>query len=115
MNVAQHADKILAAWNVADPAGFEFELDNALDCCRRATPVGNLELERQEVLESVVERLRSMGTRGSERHGLYAVFSDAGHAGVSDHKASVSDEPNHSGTLNAGFALLEHLRQRAVA
>lgn len=87
MNVAQHAEKILAAWSVADPVSFEQELESALHSCRRGAPVGRLECEQQEVLQSVVERLRSVGTPGGGRRGLQEV--------------------------HAGFALLAHLSQRA--
>ncbi|HMF77670.1 MAG TPA: hypothetical protein VK604_18585 [Bryobacteraceae bacterium] len=88
MNVAQHAKNILAAWSGADPVSFELELESALHCCRGAAPVGRLEYEQQEVLQSVVERLRSVGAPGSK-------------SGAQE--------------VHAGFALLAHLSQRAAA
>jgi hypothetical protein len=89
MNVAQHAERILAAWNVADPVSFEQELENALSSCREA-PQDHLECEQREVLESVVERLRGRRQLGQP------------------------ERPSSLG-LHAGFALLEHLSQRAAA
>lgn len=96
MSVAQHAERILAAWNVADAAGFETELENALRSCRRSQPVSNLEHEQQELLESVVERLRSVRAagEGTRREGKRTVPTNFG--------------------LNAGFALLQHLSHRAA-
>jgi hypothetical protein len=100
MNVAQHAGRILAAWNVADPAGFEQELENALCSCRRQMPLDHLEYEQREVLESVIERLRA----------------EAGLSGCpADLRALAQRELPSSQGLNAGFALLEHLSQRAAA
>jgi hypothetical protein len=97
MNVAQHAGKILAAWNTADPVTFELELESALHSCRREAPVERLEYEQQEVLQSVIERLRSIGAPTGPRRGLPTVTVDS------------------AGSLHAGFALLEHLSQRAEA
>jgi hypothetical protein len=97
MNVAQHAENILAAWNLADPARFEQELDSALRSCQRERPANYLESEQREVLESVVERLRSI--HGPSRQTRSLTRSNAG-------------TPQ---SLNAGFALLEHLRQRTAA
>ena len=57
MKAAQHAAKILTAWNGADPLGFERALDSAFDAPVSA-PVDLLEYERREVLTSIVERLR---------------------------------------------------------
>ncbi|HEY3940340.1 MAG TPA: hypothetical protein VGL97_23135 [Bryobacteraceae bacterium] len=99
MNVAQHAEKILKAWNVADPAGFERELESALRSCRRQMPLDHLEDEQREVLESVIERLRA----------------EAGGAGrASDWQPWTQRELAPSQGLNAGFSLLEHLSQRAA-
>lgn len=98
MNVAQHAENILAAWNLADPARFEQELDSALRSCQREErPVNYLECEQREVLESVVERLRSIHGPGRQTHTVNR------------------NKPVTPQSLNAGFALLEHLRQRAAA
>ncbi len=93
MNVAQHAEQILAAWKRADAISFEEELNLALHSCQRATPENYLESEQREVLESVVERLRLIRPqRGSAN------------------AAQCSPQ-----SLNAGFTLLEHLCQRAAA
>jgi hypothetical protein len=88
MKAAQHAARILTAWNGADPLGFERELDNAL--CASGSPASTdlfkvdlLEYERREVLSSVVERLRGR-------------------------------EKSPCQSLNAGFVLLEHLSERAA-
>jgi hypothetical protein len=112
MNVAQHAGKILAAWNMADPVTFELEMESALHSCRRAAPVGRLEYEQQEVLQSVIERLRSIGApEGGQPH---AHLSE--NAAVSGRLESTPlDLPAGSRSLHAGFALLEHLSQRATA
>ena len=82
MKAAQHAAKILTAWNGADPLGFERALANVVDASASTLPMDLLEYERQEVLTSIVERLRK--TPACPR-------------------------------LNAGFALLEHLSQRAAS
>jgi hypothetical protein len=87
MNAAQHAARILTAWNGADPLGFERELDHAASVSAAPADllkVDLLEYERREVLNSVVERLR-----GREKS-----------------RACQS--------LNAGFVLLEHLSERAA-
>jgi hypothetical protein len=111
MNVAQHAGKILAAWNMADPVTFELELESALHSCRRAAPVGRLEYEQQEVLQSVIERLRSIGAPGGRtRHGYLNVDAAFGRP-----EPALPDIPAASRSLHAGFALLEHLSQRAAA
>ncbi len=94
MNVAQHAEQILAAWKRADSESFEQELDNAMSSCLKATPAKNhLETEQREVLESVVARLQLIRP---QRRGIVAL------------------EPTPQG-IHAGFTLLEHLRQRAAA
>ena len=106
MNVAQHAGKILAAWNMADPVTFELELANALHSCSRTAPVGRLEYEQQEVLQSVIERLQSMGApgdRGRQEH----LRVNAAASGRSE--SASPDIPGAFRSLHAGFALLEHL------
>ena len=85
MNAAQHAAKILTAWNGADPLGFERALDGVFDTPANAVPVDLLEYERREVLTSIVERLRGREISGDCRR------------------------------LNAGFVLLEHLSERAAS
>jgi hypothetical protein len=89
MNAAQHAARILTAWNGADPLGFERELDHALYAAAGAAPadllnIDLLEYERRELLNSVVERLRGREKSPACR------------------------------SLNAGFVLLEHLSARAA-
>jgi hypothetical protein len=91
MSIAQHAERILAAWNVADPEKFETELESALHCCQRQPSNSILEIEQQELLESVVERLR----RDRQSGGTARKSSGQG--------------------LSAGFALLQHLSHRAAA
>jgi hypothetical protein len=95
MNVAQHAEQILAAWKRADPASFEQELNEALQCCQRAEPANYFETEKREVLESVVERLRLIRPQRSG--------------------SAMAEDRCTAQSLNAGFSLLEHLRQRAAA
>jgi hypothetical protein len=91
MSIAQHAERILAAWNVADPERFETELESALHCCQRRASTNVLEMEQRELLESVVERLRDGKTLGDSKR-----------------KSSAQG-------LSAGFALLQHLSHRAAA
>jgi hypothetical protein len=93
MNVAQHAEQILAAWKRADAASFEEKLDDAMLSCQRAEPVNYFESEQREVLVSVVERLRLMRP---QRNGAPKAEQDY-------------CSPQ---SLHAGFSLLEHLRQR---
>jgi hypothetical protein len=97
MNVAQHAEQILAAWKQADATRFEEELDSALRSCERAKPANYMETEQREVLVSVVERLRTIQPRRRA--------------------ASVGSETQRCTPqgLHAGFTLLEHLRQRSAA
>lgn len=92
MSSAQHAERILAAWNVADPERFETELENALHCCQRKVSTNFLEIEQQELLESVVERLRG-----------------------ANQVAGTSKRISSSQGLSAGFALLQHLSHSAAA
>ena len=96
MNVAQHAEQILAAWKRADPTSFEAELNEAMLCCRRAEPVNCFESEQREVLASVVERLQLIRPQRTP-------------------SGSPQDNQCSPQSLHAGFSLLEHLRQRAAA
>jgi hypothetical protein len=84
LKAAQHAARILTAWNGADPLGFERALDSVLDAPANPAPVDLLEYERREVLASIVERLRGR------------------------------ENPRAHQSLNAGFTLLEHLSGRAA-
>jgi hypothetical protein len=95
MNVAKHAEQILAAWKRADAVSFEEELNHAMHSCQRATPANYLESEQREVLESVVERLRLIRSQRSD--------------------TATAAGPYSPQSLNAGFTLLEHLCQRAAA
>jgi hypothetical protein len=95
MNVAQHAEQILAAWKRADAVSFEAELDYAMRSCQRPTPANHLESEKREVLESVVERLRLIRPQQGTASPAAAYCSPQ--------------------SLKAGFTLLEHLRHRAAA
>ena len=92
MSSAQHAERILAAWNVADPEKFETELENAFHCCQRKASKTILETEQRELLESVVLSLRQ----------------DRLASGNPVRKSSAQG-------LSAGFALLQHLSHRAAA
>lgn len=92
MSIAQHAERILAAWNVADPEKFETELESALHCCQKIPCTNFLEIEQQELLESVVERLRG------------------GHQSLGDTARQSSAQ-----SLSAGFALLQHLSHHTAA
>jgi hypothetical protein len=90
MSIAQHAERILAAWNVADPEQFETELENALHCCQRASN-NVFEMEQLELLESVIEQIRS------------------------GKSAADSGRKSSAQALGAGFALLQHLSHRVAA
>lgn len=91
MSIAQHAERILAAWNVADPERFETELESALHSCRKRASKSIFESEQQELLESVVERLQVGSKLGDNR---------------------TKSTPQ---ALSAGFVLLQHLSHRAAA
>ncbi len=95
MNVAQHAEQILAAWKRADAASFEEELNDAMRCCQRSEPANYFESEQREVLASVVERLRLIRPERSNTGKMQSYCTPQ--------------------SLHAGFSLLEHLRQRAAA
>ena len=105
MNAAQHAARILAAWSVADPESFERELDSALHSCREETPADHLAGEQQELLESVVEKLRAM-RRPARQNSV---------KGLRDFAQARKDTAPAAQGLLAGLALLEHLRQRTAA
>jgi len=96
MNVAQHAEQILAAWKRADAASFEEKLNDAMRCCQGGAPANYFESEQREVLASVVERLQLIRPyRGAPK--------------------KVEEDCCSPQSLHAGFSLLEHLRQRAAA
>jgi hypothetical protein len=63
MKVAQHAERILTAWNLADPTRFRRELQSAISFVGKEAPADHLEYEQREVLESVVERLSAANSR----------------------------------------------------
>jgi hypothetical protein len=81
MSAAQHAQRILTAWDRANDRGFRTELESALLTCKTELPTSQLEREQQQLLESVAEHLQSKCTGQS---------------------------------LEAGFALLRHLRARLI-
>jgi len=60
ISAAQHAERILDAWQLANPDRFETELENALTSCKNQAPSSGLEYEQQELLTTVIENLRSM-------------------------------------------------------
>jgi hypothetical protein len=84
---SEHAERILDAWRLANPAMFESELDQALATCRHNSVTSSLELEQQELLATSAESLRNM----SAAH--YAC---------------------RPARLAADFALLHHLQSRAA-
>jgi hypothetical protein len=96
MSIAQHAERILAAWNVADPEKFESELENALHCCQKKASSNVMEMEQQELLESVVLRLRA--DKNSDKN--------------NDRATKKRSSPQG---LSAGFVLLQHLSHRVAA
>jgi hypothetical protein len=63
MKVAQHAERILTAWNLADPTRFRRELESAMSCLGKEAPADHLEYEHLEVLESLVEHLSAASAR----------------------------------------------------
>ena len=60
MNVAQHAANILEAWHNSSELGAALESASSL---RSARPASNLESERGEMLESIVDHLRQLASR----------------------------------------------------
>lgn len=70
MSTAQHAGRILDAWNRADTAAFETEVEGALSACHASSPLSALELEQRELLESVAERFRARHELPSNDAGL---------------------------------------------
>ena len=79
----QHAERILAACQLANPNRFETELENAWNACRTEVPSSGLEWEQQELLETIVENLRGR---------------------------SMAQCASNPARLDAEFALLKHLR-----
>jgi hypothetical protein len=101
MSISQHAERILAAWNVADCERFEKELEAALSSCRNKAFADYMEMEQQELLETVVERLRLI--RSAQQWNPAA-----------DKNLNKKKKQSAQG-LDAGFALLQHLSHRAAA
>ncbi|HEY7211872.1 MAG TPA: hypothetical protein VH477_16490 [Bryobacteraceae bacterium] len=60
MNVAQHASNILEAWHNSSKLGAALESASGFKMNR---PVSNLESERGEMLESIVDHLRQLASR----------------------------------------------------
>lgn len=58
----QHAERILAACQLANLNRFETELESAWNSCRTRVPSSGLEWEQQELLETIVENLRGKST-----------------------------------------------------
>ena len=83
----QHAERILEACQLANPNRFESELENAWHSCRTQVPTSGLEWEQQELLETIVEKLRGMSL------------------------AQCAGRPSQ---VDAEFALLKHLRRQGL-
>ncbi len=64
MNAAQCAGQILQAWKLRDVSNFETALDSASASCTASRPLSDLESEREELLQSVVEHLRAINREG---------------------------------------------------
>jgi hypothetical protein len=60
MSAAQHAGRILEAWQMADRSRIEAELETAWLLCKTQVPASRLESENRELLESIVEHLRGL-------------------------------------------------------
>jgi hypothetical protein len=105
MSISQHAERILAAWNVADCERFEMELDAALSSCRNKAFADYMEMEQQELLETVVERLRLI--RSAQQWNPTP--------GEKCDKTLNKKKKQSAQGLDAGFALLQHLSHRAAA
>ena len=86
MTASQHAERILNAWQLVNPGNFKAELEYALTCCRTQAAASILELEQQQVLQSVAECLRKAVEAGSAPQ-----------------------------SFDVGFSLLRHLRDRMSA
>jgi hypothetical protein len=87
LSVSKHAERILEAWEMANPKMFESELDQALATCRTRSVSSALEVEQRELLATVAENLRTM---------------------------SATQYACRPARLQADFALLSHLRSRAA-
>ncbi len=64
MNTTQHAGHILEAWRYGDRPNFKTALNVALVACTAGRPTSPFESERQELLQSIVEHLRSCDIQG---------------------------------------------------
>ncbi len=64
MNSAEHAGEILQAWRFHDRSGFTTALDSAFVSCTAVRSISRFESECREVLQSVVEHLRTLDNRG---------------------------------------------------
>lgn len=64
MNAAQHAGQILQAWKFKHVSNFETALNRASASWPTSGPPSQLESERAEVLQSIVEHLRAVNREG---------------------------------------------------
>ncbi len=64
MNAAQHAGQILQAWKFRNVSHFETALNDAFSSCTPSASLSHLESERAEVLQSVIEHLRTANREG---------------------------------------------------
>jgi len=63
MNTAQLANNILAAWKYQDRSGLGTAIDNALTSCKTGSSTSGVESEREEMLQCIAERLRTLANR----------------------------------------------------
>ncbi len=63
MSIAQHAEKILEAWEIENLSDFNAALDEALVACSAHSPASPLEAEREEMLESIIEHIEDRDGR----------------------------------------------------
>jgi hypothetical protein len=63
MNTAQLASNILQAWRYQDRSRLGTALDSASNSCTGTRAGSNLEIEREEMLQSIVEHLRQLANQ----------------------------------------------------
>lgn len=96
MNVAQHASNILDAWHNAP--SLEAALESASHARIATRPDSNVESERGELLESIVDHLRLLASRNeltdpAKRNGALTLLSHLS-AGARMQEASANSEAN---------------------
>ena len=96
MNIAQHADQILQAWQVQDNPSMQAAIDRALGCCHEVLSFSPLAQERQQLLETVAAHLQSLGERGA----LPAFSKRSGAQTLLHHLRTDSTGRNVSGFLS---------------